>query len=98
MAKARYVPAKPVETVPSNQSNNRTTPDQTEIAAAAYCLWQERGCPIGSDHEDWFRAEGLTTRNKGPSSEVQQDHSLESGLNRIPKVEKWRRENRHAQS
>jgi hypothetical protein len=28
-----------------------------EIAALAYKLWQERGAPIGSDKEDWFRAE-----------------------------------------
>ena len=27
------------------------------IAALAYKLWQERGCPNGSDQEDWFRAE-----------------------------------------
>jgi hypothetical protein len=28
-----------------------------EIAEVAYQLWHERGCPIGSDQEDWFRAE-----------------------------------------
>jgi len=28
-----------------------------EIAALAYQFWLERGCPIGSDQEDWFRAE-----------------------------------------
>jgi hypothetical protein len=27
------------------------------VAALAYLFWQERGCPIGSDQEDWFRAE-----------------------------------------
>jgi hypothetical protein len=27
------------------------------IAALAYQIWLERGCPIGSDQEDWFRAE-----------------------------------------
>lgn len=31
--------------------------DETTIAARAYALWQERGCPVGSDQEDWFRAE-----------------------------------------
>ena len=31
--------------------------DEREIAALAYQYWQERGCPIGSDQEDWFRAE-----------------------------------------
>jgi len=31
--------------------------DQQEIAILAYQFWQERGCPIGSPEEDWFRAE-----------------------------------------
>jgi hypothetical protein len=30
---------------------------ETAIAARAYELWQQRGCPNGSDQEDWFRAE-----------------------------------------
>jgi hypothetical protein len=28
-----------------------------EIANLAYQFWLERGCPVGSSHEDWFRAE-----------------------------------------
>ena len=28
-----------------------------EIAAFAYKLWQDWGCPTGSPDEDWFRAE-----------------------------------------
>ena len=28
-----------------------------EIAALAYGFWLERGTPIGSPEEDWFRAE-----------------------------------------
>jgi hypothetical protein len=27
------------------------------IAALAYQFWKDRGCPIGSPGEDWFRAE-----------------------------------------
>ena len=27
-----------------------------DIAVLAYQLWQARGCPEGSSHEDWFRA------------------------------------------
>jgi len=27
------------------------------IEAMAYQLWLQRGCPIGSDQEDWYRAE-----------------------------------------
>ena len=29
--------------------------DEAAIAARAYECWQERGCPVGSDQEDWFR-------------------------------------------
>lgn len=28
-----------------------------QIAKLAYTFWQERGCPISSGEEDWFRAE-----------------------------------------
>lgn len=31
--------------------------DHNEVANLAYRLWQERGSPIGSPGEDWFRAE-----------------------------------------
>jgi len=31
--------------------------DKTSIATRAYELWQARGCPVGSDQEDWFNAE-----------------------------------------
>jgi len=31
--------------------------DQQDIAIFAYYFWQDRGCPIGSPEEDWFRAE-----------------------------------------
>jgi len=27
------------------------------IALRAYNLWEDRGCPIGSPEDDWFRAE-----------------------------------------
>ena len=33
------------------------TMDEAAIAARAYELWQERGSPVGSDQDDWFRAE-----------------------------------------
>jgi hypothetical protein len=32
-------------------------PQESEIAIAAYYLWVNRGCPVGSDEDDWFRAE-----------------------------------------
>jgi hypothetical protein len=28
-----------------------------EITRLAYQYWQQRGCPIGTPEEDWFRAE-----------------------------------------
>jgi len=31
-------------------------PDEKDIAALAYALWESRGCPDGSPEEDWFRA------------------------------------------
>ena len=40
-------------------TNNKSEPsvDHEAIKALAYQLWISRGSPIGSDHEDWFRAE-----------------------------------------
>jgi Protein of unknown function (DUF2934) len=34
-------------------------PDQESIATFAYHLWLARGCPHGSDQEDWFLAETI---------------------------------------
>ena len=31
--------------------------EQKLIEALAYQLWLARGCPVGDDQEDWFRAE-----------------------------------------
>jgi hypothetical protein len=35
------------------------SPTEREIAAVAYRLWVNNGCPAGSDQEDWFRAEAM---------------------------------------
>ena len=32
---------------------------ESEIAALAHQLWLDNGCRIGSDREDWFRAEAM---------------------------------------
>ena len=32
---------------------------EVETARVAYQLWLARGCPNGSDQEDWFRAEEI---------------------------------------
>jgi hypothetical protein len=34
-------------------------PTESEIATLAYQLWQDNGCAVGSDKEDWFRAEAM---------------------------------------
>jgi hypothetical protein len=35
------------------------SPNESEIAAVAYQLWLDEGCPVGSDEENWFRAEAI---------------------------------------
>jgi len=37
--------------------------DDDEVAALAYRLWLERGCPEGSPQEDWFMAEREVRRS-----------------------------------
>jgi hypothetical protein len=32
---------------------------ESEIATVAYQLWLDNGCRVGSDQEDWFRAEAM---------------------------------------
>jgi hypothetical protein len=46
-------------------------PDSSTIAALAYRLWQERGCPEGSPEIDWFLAEQelcQSVKSKSPST------------------------------
>ena len=40
------------------------TPDQDQIAALAYALWEARGCPEGSPEDDWFQAEQQLTAKR----------------------------------
>ena len=35
------------------------SPTEGEIATIAYQLWLDNGCPLGSEQEDWFRAEAM---------------------------------------
>ena len=55
---------------PLSESAGAENRDYIEIAALAYQLWKDRGCPVGSPEADWFQAEsewkaretsGLTT-------------------------------------
>jgi hypothetical protein len=34
-------------------------PTESEIATLAYQLWQNNGCPAGSEKEDWFLAKAM---------------------------------------
>jgi Protein of unknown function (DUF2934) len=54
----RMVPEEPT-TMESPQTIVAVGSREQETAVAAYYLWQQRGCPTGSDQEDWFRAEAL---------------------------------------
>lgn len=45
------------------------SPTESEIATIAYQLWLEKGCPIGSDQEDWFRAEAMLKNTLGVTCE-----------------------------
>jgi len=42
------------------------------IAALAYALWQEKGCPEGTHEEDWLRAEQELTANREFAVQAQQ--------------------------
>ena len=35
------------------------SPTESEIATIAYQLWLVKGCPAGSEQEDWFQAEAM---------------------------------------
>lgn len=39
-----------------------------DIAALAYSLWMDRGCPEGSPDHDWFRAEELAMTSDSSGS------------------------------
>lgn len=45
-----------------------TTSDET--ALRAYRLWEQRGSPLGSPDEDWFRAEQEILSETAPSTET----------------------------
>jgi hypothetical protein len=59
----------------ANGANTTARPDgetlSEQIAALAYALWQDRGCPDGTADEDWFRAEQeIQARNQSQSEIV----------------------------
>jgi hypothetical protein len=42
---------------PLSENADAENRDYVEIAALAYQLWKDRGCPLGSPEADWFQAE-----------------------------------------
>jgi hypothetical protein len=49
---------------PSDEALIRGGIDHDAIAALAYEYWLERGSPMGSPEEDWFRAEESIRRRQ----------------------------------
>jgi len=49
-----------------------------EIAVRAYRLWEERGAPIGSPEEDWFRAEQEIRSQVAQTTEVADSASVKA--------------------
>jgi hypothetical protein len=70
--------------IESPQVSTPVEPEHEQASAfLAYQFWQERGCPIGSPDEDWFRAEQeLTAAAVGPSlpRNAPQRHSKATGM------------------
>jgi hypothetical protein len=50
-------PKKAVATGTKTQAAIAPTPNVNTVAARAYELWIQRGCPIGSPEVDWLQAE-----------------------------------------
>jgi len=51
----------------SSSSLSQNAPTQEEIAARAYELWVQQGCPHGRDQENWFEAERQLLAKRGAS-------------------------------
>jgi len=64
-------PSKIPVAIPTPQPPNH---NGGEIAALAYALWQEKGCPDGSAEQDWFQAEHLVADRK-PSASATKIHA-----------------------
>lgn len=47
---------------------NEFSPNANTITFLAYTLWTERGRPIGSPEEDWFRAICQIKHDRTPGS------------------------------
>ena len=60
MAKRKRVPGNPAQEVVVGSPQVQPAcgrPEAEEVAQLAHQYWLERGSPIGTPSEDWFRAE-----------------------------------------
>jgi hypothetical protein len=48
---------KPISVTDQASDSSETVKSTSDIAALAYELWQQRGCPEGSPEQDWYEAE-----------------------------------------
>ena len=63
--------------VPSRGSEG---PSHDKIAALAYQLWLDRGCPVGSPEQDWLQAEDqLRTRCQQDTAREQTPRARHAG-------------------
>jgi hypothetical protein len=56
------------EEFPSKSSTEESA-NSGDIAALAYRLWEERGCPDGDPEQDWYEAEHQVTIRKASRQE-----------------------------
>ena len=67
------MPSRALKTGQKKSDANQPTPSEAvsedAVAILAHQLWEKRGCPIGSDQDDWFQAEKqLKARTAPPKS------------------------------
>jgi hypothetical protein len=60
----------------TNHARGRVLPPPTkeQIAALAYAIWQDRGCPEGADIDCWFEAERELKGECAPATNGTRDH------------------------
>ena len=51
--------------VGKRQRSDSTNIDHNRIAARAYEIWMEQGCPDGKDREHWYQAESELRQTVG---------------------------------
>lgn len=66
------------ESAAVSRSPSAVAPSRAEIAARAYEIWRESGCPQGDHDEHWYRAERelRARRRTGPENGTPQASRL----------------------